>query len=224
MPRDLDADFVTTKNAETNQPIWLYRVAITDNAAEDIFLAEYNENVSYFKDTNTVQVYTAFPMAHQGIAENIEDQVDQLQIVVANVSRAMQAYLEQNDGLRDRKVTVRQVFLENIADSDAYIEDVFYVYSVLATDTAVTFTLASRFDVFNVAIPLRQFTRNHCPWTYKEYGCWTDDGAGGWTMPTGFLTGDPDTCARNADECDRHVNTERFGGFTSVPTQSLYQI
>ena len=224
MPREPSADFITTKNAETNEPIWLYRIATSDNPNEDLFFAEYHENVEYFKDTNTAQTYTAFPMAHQGIAENLEDQVDNLQVTVANVSRAIQAYLEQNDGLRDRKVTIRQVFAEHLNDDSAYIEDIYYVYTVSVTDKVAVFTLTTRLEVLNIVVPSRQYVRNHCPWTYKEYGCWIDDGGGGWNMPTGFLTGSPDTCARNSDECDRHANEERFGGFPSVPTESIYQV
>jgi len=48
-------NYIADKNAETNKPIWLYRVAISDDLTDDLFLAEYDEDVYFASDvTGTV--------------------------------------------------------------------------------------------------------------------------------------------------------------------------
>ncbi|HUV63278.1 MAG TPA: hypothetical protein VMW24_05225 [Sedimentisphaerales bacterium] len=43
-------NFIAQKNAATNKPIWLYRVAISDILTEDLFLAEYDVDVYFASD------------------------------------------------------------------------------------------------------------------------------------------------------------------------------
>ena len=190
MPRNVPDAFIAEKNALTNAPIWLYRVNRSDTPTvegeEDWFLAEYPENVAYFKDINTAQTYLAFPLRHGGIHENGEGRIDSLEVTVANVSREIQYELETRDGLRGRKVTIRQVFADHLDDPAAYIEDIFYIDAVAANEQHVTFTLTSKLDVLDIQLPYRRFTRDFCPWTYKGEGCWVSDGGGGWTPPSDF--------------------------------------
>jgi len=241
MARDVPEAFTTAKNAETNAPIWLYRVNISDTpevtGEDDLFLAEWSEDIEFFKDTNTAQTYTAFPMRHRGISQNAEGQIDTLEVAVANVNRIFQFYLEERDGLRDRKVTIRQVFLSQLADSTAYIEDVFHIDSVSADQQVAVFNLLPRFNLLDIHLPKRRFLRDGCAWRYKGEGCWESDGVGGWQIPSdGSFTADGgsggggDLCGKTIAECERHSvpvagnligQFARFGGFLSIPRRNV---
>jgi len=191
--REPSANFLTDKNLETNKPIWLYRINITDSPASgddgDIYFAEYNEDVAYYETNSnvvTARTYLAFPISHGGITENTENRIDTLEVSISNVSREIQAFVELYDGLRGNKVTLRRVFATHLADSSAYVEDIYYIDSVTATAKTISFRLTSRLDVLKVYIPRRRVLRNHCPWTYKGQGCWIEDDAGNFTAPTTF--------------------------------------
>ncbi|NQU44507.1 hypothetical protein HQ520_14545 [bacterium] len=216
--------FLEAKNAATNAPIWLYRIQIDDTPANDLFLAEDAADVAYFKDTSTAQTYTAFPITHGGISSNLDGEVDQLTVSVANVSLLIQAYLEQNNGLRGNKVTVRLVFRDGLADYTAYIESIFYVDSASATAESVSFVLTSKMDLLNTTLPRRTYADRRCQWHYKGLGCWLDDDAGNYSAPTGFTAGSPDTCNRSVTDCQRHQNQERFGAFPSIPNRRRFRI
>ena len=192
MPRDTSSDFIASKNAATNTPIYLYRVSVDGVDANDMFLCDQTETVSFFKDTDTAQDYLPFPITHSNISSNTAGQVDSPVVTIANVSREIQAYLELYDGLRGRKVTIRQVFRDHLDEAAARIEDIYWVDSVTATAETVQFRLVSRLDLVQVTLPGRRFSRNYCPWTYKGRGCWIEDDtvSGGYRVPTAFSTQD----------------------------------
>jgi len=221
MPRDAVDDFLKEKNKSENEPVWLYRIQTSDNPAEDLFLAEYPVDVSYFKDADTPQVYRAFPINHSGFGDNRQGTSESLTITISNVSLEVQSYLEISDGLRQMLVTVRAVFIPLITDPYAYREDEFVIDTVRADSKNATFSLATHYDVQEVETPLRRYHRNTCPFKYKQPGCWTVIG-GVLTEPVGFVTGDPDSCSKTLTECDRHANKTRYGGFPSIPRKQTF--
>ena len=228
MPKSTSQDFIETKNAEANRPVWLYRVQIDSNPVNDLFIAESETNVDYFKDTNTPQTYTARPISHKGISENTDGEVDAVKVIWANVNREVQAYLEANDGLRGKKVTIRQVFRENLDDPAAHIQDFYYIDSVLVTPMEAEFTLTSKLDILEVMVPRRKFNRHFCPWRYRGEGCFrtVEDSngfpTGTFTAPEDFEVNGADTCNKTLEDCERHKNNKRFGGFPGVPGKTVF--
>ena len=182
-----NANFISEKNKVTNAPIWLYRIATTDSVADDLYLAEYDQAVNYFKDVATPQTYLSdIPLTHEGIDENASGKIGGLTIKVANATREMQAFLELNDGLRGRKVTIRQVFQATLADPDAYIEDIYYIDSVDASIGQIKFKLTSKMDVLQMTVPRRSYNRSYCSWDYKAAGCWELQNDGSFVEPSSF--------------------------------------
>jgi len=188
--RTLSNTLIALKNQPTNDPIWLYRIAIDTDTANDIYLAEYDGDVEFFKVNDdgsmSAQTYLAFPMKHGGIGENIVNQVEGMTISIANVSREIQALIELYDGLRGMKVTVWQVFASLLANQDDYIEDVYYVDSVNSNATSATFHLMPKLDAMKVNLPGRRYLRNHCPNIYEGRGCYINNGDGTFSAPSGF--------------------------------------
>jgi len=193
MPVTLPDSFLQEKNAQINEPIYLYRVQISNNPGasgepEDLFLAEYHEDVPYFREDSgefTPQVYTRFPLTHSDITTNNEAMVDSLNVSVANVNREMQYYIEQYDGLSGRKVTIFLVFKSLLSESSAHIAHVFYVDGGTADENRITLNLTSKMDLLDVTLPRRLYMRSFCQWKlYKNTGgCWRASGE----APAGFV-------------------------------------
>ncbi len=182
------SDFIAEKNKETNRPIWLYRINVSDDPqVPDLYFAENITSVSFFETNDgvdTARTYTAFPISHGGVNQNSDGRVDQVSVSIGNVSRVIQEYVESNNGLRGRKVTIRQVFANCLTNPNNYIEDIFYIDSIpSATEKTIEFTLTSKFDIVDLQLPGRVYQRNRCSWLYKGDGCFINGSA-----PTGFDT------------------------------------
>lgn len=193
MVRQPTADFVLEKNRETNAPIWLYRVNISDkpndSGENDLFVTEWPKTLSYYREdagVYTPQEFVPFPMSHGGLSENTQGQIQTLSISLANVSREMQYFVEHRNGLRGRKVTAWQVFQALLSDPLSHVEDIYYIDSVSCSPSTLEFRLTSSLDLMKVPIPSRVYMRDFCPWIYKGLGCWVSDGVGGYTQPTNF--------------------------------------
>lgn len=201
MPREIDATFKQEKAKQENRPVFLYIIEDYDGS-NDLYLAGYDEDIVYNGIT-----YTRFPITHEFTGENNQGQIDQVKVRLANVSRLIQLYLEQYD-FRGRKVIIRTVWADQLADPDAYIDDIFYVDNYTADQNNVEFTLTSKFDVLGVDLPARRYARNYCSWKFKSVEC-------------GYM-GAELTCDKTQQRCKQLNNYQRFGAFPSVPTRRIY--
>lgn len=201
MPRDIDTTFKQEKAKQENSPVFLYIIEDYDGS-NDLYLAGYDEDIVYNGIT-----YTRFPITHEFTGENNQGQIDQVKVRLANVSRLIQLYLEQYD-FRGRKVIIRTVWADQLADPDAYIDDIFYVDNYTADQNNVEFTLTSKFDVLGVDLPARRYARNYCSWKFKSAEC-------------GYM-GAELTCDKTQQRCKQLNNYQRFGAFPSVPTRRIY--
>jgi len=198
-----DSDFKTEKNAAENKPIYLYTIEDYDGASNDLTFAEYDSDVTYDGIT-----YYKFPIKHEPISENSEGQVDALRVSVANVNRAIQAYLEAYD-LRGKKVTIRIVWANKLDDADAHVDFILYIDTYSATETVVEFTLTSKMDLMDVTLPFGKYNRNYCRWKFKGTEC-------------GY-SGSEASCDKRKATCETLMdNIARFGAFPSVPTNRIF--
>ena len=200
--RDLDPTFISEKNKEENRPIFLYKIYDYDGQSNDLLFAEWHEDIS-FKEEN----YQKFPIKHKFIGENIQGSIDVLEITLCNISRLIQAYLEQYDW-RGKKVLIRRVWEDQLNDPDAYMDDIFYVDQIEANQNDVKVTLSSKFDVLDIELPLERFSRTHC--RYKDFK----------GTRCGY-SGEEDSCNRTWQKCKELENYKRFGGFPSIPSRRL---
>ncbi len=201
MPREIDATFKQEKAKRENTPIFLYTLEKYDGA-NDLCLAGFDEDVIYNGIT-----YSRFPITHEFVGENNQGQIDQVKVRLANVSRLIQLYLEQFD-FRGKKVTIRMIWLDQLSDPDAFMDDIFYIDSYTADQNNVEFTLTGKFDVLGVDLPARRYSRNYCSWKFKSAEC-------------GYQ-GAELTCNKTKQRCKQLNNYQRFGAFPSVPARRIY--
>lgn len=202
MPVDTNATFISEKNLPENRPVFLYRVH-EYNGTDDLLMAAHDEDVEFNSET-----YSKFPITHDSIPDNGRGEIDTVNVRVSNVSRLIQAYLELYD-FRGKKVTITQVFLDQLADADAKISYIFYIDNYKASDQDVEFQLTSRFDVIDVMLPLGAYNRNYCRWKFKSTEC-------------GYV-GAESVCNKTKQDCrDNKNNVQRYGGFPSIPQRRLF--
>ena len=206
MPRIDNANFIADKNAPANSPIFLYVIYDYDGAGTNFYFAEYDENVDFDGIT-----YVAFPVTHDKIGENTSGTIDKVNISFGNVSRYLQAYLEIYD-FREKKVEIRTVFSNHLADTDAVIKDTYYIDAYSSDQESVSLSLTSKFDILNINAPIRKYTRNQCPWLYNSVDC---------AVGSADFAAYP-TCGRTLADCRLRNNSSRFGGFPSVPDRNVY--
>ena len=201
MPRDIDPTFKQEKAKQENRPIYLYIIEDYDGS-NDLYLVGYDEDVVYDSVT-----YTRFPIMHEFTGENNQGRIDQVKVRLANVSRLIQLYLEQYD-FRGKKVIIRTVWVNQLSDPDAHMDDIFYIDNYTADQTNVEFTLTGKFDVLGMDLPARRYARNYCSWKFKSSEC-------------GYAGAETE-CNKTQQRCKQLNNYQRFGAFPSVPTRRIY--
>lgn len=227
--RTADPNFIIEKNKETKSPIRLYTVYNYDGAGNNRYFAEADEDI-WFRtvyyltdvegnhlydvegnrlcvDYDAGQTYTRFPITFDRISENTRGEIDQMRVTVSNISRLIQSDLEAYD-LEKCRVSIKTVFYEYLDDTNVVIEDIFYIDSYTADEKDVVFTLSSKFDILDISLPLRKYTRNSCPWKFKGTEC-------------GYA-GSETSCSRLLSRCRTLGNQLRFGGFPSIPSRRMY--
>lgn len=200
--RDVSSSFITEKNKLTNRPIFLYTVFDYNGADGNLYFAAYDADVVF-----DGQTYLKFPIIHDIVQENTNAEIDHVKLRVSNVSREIQAYLEAYD-FHNKKVSIKQVFADHLADATCFIEDIYYIDSYQADVQAAEFTCTSKFDVMQLQLPARKFWRNYCQWKFKGTEC--------------AYAGGETTCNKTFARCEELNNKQRFGGFPSIPSHRIF--
>ena len=165
MPKTIPPEFNQQANALQNKPIHLYTVYDYDGASSNLYFAEYDTDITFNGIT-----YVRFPISYDTVGENNRGQIDQVSVTISNVSRLIQGYLEQYD-FRGKKVSIKTVWADALGDTDNLVEDTFFIDSYSSDENNVGFMLTSKFDVLDLSLPLRSYSRNYCQWKFKGTEC-----------------------------------------------------
>jgi phage-related protein len=194
-----------------------------------MFLAAWNKPVEFFipdKSTDGSQpmTYIPFPIALEPVGTNLNSESLSMKIGVSNVNRIVGDAIQMAGGLRGNRVYHLRVFNGLLDSKDNVITEVMYIDSVSINQEAVGFALESKFNILNVDLPLRNYHRDFCDFTFKSAEC----GFGWGYANSGFsLNVSGEYPLASMDSCDHtlvgmngcvaHRNTVRFGGFPSIP-------
>lgn len=140
MPKDLPSAFLLKKNQleQFTPSIQLWEVEVSDTLT--LYLANHPVAVRYQGHD-----YLPFPITHDEIKEEAQGRLQRLSVRVSNVTREVQYYLEHNDGLRGRSVTLILVYYDP-ADPEGSlalgeIRQVYTIDAVQANDQVAVFVL-----------------------------------------------------------------------------------
>ena len=190
--KSLPANLILEKNKLATTSAWLLLVEITLPSATVIRLARNNENVTFQSNT-----YTAFPFDIDSTKSSGQGEIPQVQLRVSNVTRLLQAYVEQYNGGVGFTVKITVVNSALLAENYAELQMTFDVLACQSDSQWITFTLGAP-NPLRRRYPLYRAIANHCNWTYKGREC--------------NYTGARATCKRTLADCQAHSNSARFGG------------
>jgi lambda family phage minor tail protein L len=203
MPHSVPAEYLQTKNAKVNKPIRLYTLHNYDGSGTNLCLAEYKTNIVFDGVT-----YAKFPITIGPITENARGEVDATRVLVSNVSREIQYYLE-NYELRGKKLSIYQVWADQLADTDNYKMHAYYIDRIESSAKVVAFDCLSLWDINDAQVPACLYLRGNCEWIktggYKGTQC-------------GSVSAEA-SCDGTMANCRARNNISRYGGFPSIPSQ-----
>jgi len=213
----LSATAYLEKNKLTSTKAWLVLLKITLTDDTEIFLVANTEQVTW--PVTNGDIYLGFPFEIDEIGDTNKGEIPSVAIKVSNVTRSLEPYLEDYDGMVDSIVEIYVVNSTNVeipSDPGAGVNNITpeieLRYEILrshADSQWVTFTLGAT-NPFNKRFPRNKVSKNYC--RYKEFKgdrCQYD--------------GEQTSCDRSLDTCrivmDNAIN---FGGCPGVATKGIY--
>ncbi len=198
----MNESFRTEKNKSTNVPIYLYTIYDYNGEGDNLNFAEWDEDIIFDEVT-----YHKFPIKHDEIGENTQNETPAIKVKISNVSRLIQYYLEAYDW-RNKKVRIRLIWLDKLDEEDTKLDFIFYIDSYTANESIAEFLLLPKIDALGVILPKRVYSRNYCQWRFKGVEC-------------GY-SGVEIECNKTKQRCKELNNYIRFGGFPAIPEKKMY--
>ena len=140
----------------------LLEVTIPSTPATTLYLVRNTENITY-----NLQTYAAFPFELDVSKQVSKGDIPTIEVRVSNVTRTIQAYLEDYDGLVDESVTIR-VVAKPVGEPD-YLEAESWTYDILGTHSDaeyVYFTLGAP-NPLSKRFPLYRYIAFNCRWRFR---------------------------------------------------------
>lgn len=163
--KTLPANLILEKNKLATPSAWLVLLKITlpDNTV--LRLVNNTEDIVYQANT-----YTAINFNLESTKSSGTGQIPTVQLSISNVTRIIQAYLENLDGAVDSEVLLTVVNSAYLAENYAELEMLFSVLSTKANAQYVTFELGAP-NPLRKRFPQYLFIGNHCNWRFLFAEC-----------------------------------------------------
>ena len=216
MALTINASFTAEKNKlEGAQPVRLIALEYGDLSSSWVYWSLSNADVEYFQPgTATPQTYTAAPVEVGRLEAGPIDQAPAQTLKASNVDRTMIAYLENNNGLRGRKVKIIRTFDNLLSNASANIVETYFVDGSKAKLTQAELKMVGRTTFYKITVPGRTYRRDQCQWQFKSCECTGTSGT-----PSNSTLASPSftSCLKTLASCDVYNNTSRYGGFPGIP-------
>lgn len=201
--KTLPLNLLLAKNqvGQTSPWLILLTVTLTDSPPTTLYLVKNNEDITFQS-----QVYTATSFELDASKETSKGEIPSLSLKVCNVTRVLQAYLEELTGAVGATVTIRIVNAALLAEDYSELEMTFDVMSTSSDAMWVTFNLGAP-NPLRSRFPKFRYLANHCGWIFKSREC--------------NYTGGATDCARTLQACQALSNSPRFGGHAGLSNQGI---
>jgi len=173
--------------------------------ANDICLVKNSANVNWGG-----KAWFAFPMELGDHNVTQERELPELSLKVSNVLRALQPYIEDEDGFCGKTIILRIINSKDIGTSNPeMLREEYTILSVSSDVMWLDFKLGCA-DAIYRRLPTYRYTMTFCRWRYGSKPCGV---TGSWLKTP---------CGKTIDECNKRGNIVRFGGFPGIPQGSVY--
>ena len=191
----LPAVLIGEKNDLTSAHPWLVLLEIQFDG-DTIRLVRNEADVTWDSQT-----WTRFPFELDVIGETRRGEVPAVTLRVSNISRVIQAYIEDYDGGVDADVIIRVVHANHLSVTTPALRLDYIVTNVSADSKEVRFTLGAG-NLLRRRFPAGRFLQNFCRWRFKSTQC-------------GYAGAETE-CSKTLSRCRELANSPRFGGFPGV--------
>ena len=200
MPLPLSSIAIAEKNKLATDSIFMLALmVIVPGVVDPIRIVLNNSDITWAGDT-----WTAFPFEIADLSDNNKGEVPQIVVKIANVSRAMEGFIQDYDsyvktnGYEPMGVYIYVLNSKNLASSTPEVEHYFELTKPSFDAKWAYFTLGAG-NPFNRRFPGNRIMKSHC--VYRRF---KGDRCG--------YTGSETTCDRTLTQCRAFNNQARFGG------------
>lgn len=203
---------------ETSAILTLIEIQISDDQFLPLHMGD--KDITY-----DGELYEKWNIGISDVTENIDGTIDTLDVAVGNVSRAMQSYVEANNGLRGNRIVIKQIYEALLNDNTAFVSETYYIMSTIPKGTVIMFSCTSKFDQAGIRLPLSRSSRLHCDWEYNDVDTcdWSNQSG---SLDTGnFPLADATSCDKGLNTpngCKAHLNSTRPRMFQGIPEGDLF--
>jgi len=194
--------YTQQKNKQFSTSIILYGIRYDATANKWLYYTNYGSAVTY----DGIE-YVPAVIHHDAFKENTTGKIESVTLEIGNVDKIIQYYIDSYNALRKAKVVIKQVFKEELSDPTCYDEQIYYIDGCSVSTSVASFVLGSSFDIMNVKVPKRTYSRGYCQFRFKGTEC-------GYAGPEG-------TCNKTIQRCIELGNVERVGMFPAIPMKRL---
>lgn len=165
--KNLPANLIIEKNKLATRSAWitLLDIALNDAGDTHVRLARNTQAVTF--DGNTYQPFN-FDVAQK--TDDNKGEIPTWTLRVANVTRLLESYLEDTDGLADATVTLIVVNSAHLTEDYTELTKTFDVLDCESDPTWVTLTLGAP-NLLRQRFPLRRFMALHCGFHFESAEC-----------------------------------------------------
>ena len=202
--RTLPASVILEKNKLANDAPFLILLDIVLVSTTTIRLVRNTSDIVYGGNT-----YTAFPFELNNARESNTGEIEAMQIMVGNVTRSLQAYLEEENGCIGAEVTITVLHADHLTDVALEL-----TYSVVGSysDAYWVYLSLGMVSPLRKRFPLYRYL-SHCNWVGNYKG---DECKYSGAEPPGETS-----CDGSYDACSRRANTAKFGGHIGLRNASV---
>ena len=210
MPLVISSDIIREKNKIEGGGIFIILLKIIIPGLEEPITITSDTNETVWNE----ETYVPFPFLLEEIHDTIKGDVPQVQLKISNVTRAIEAYIQQYDeyckenGYSPIIVYIYVVHSEHLEETDPIVEYIFELRQPQTNAMWVTFTLSAT-NLFMKRFPIYRMLKNRC--RYKTF-----------KGPLCGYSGSETTCDRTLARCRELGNSNRFGGFPGLGRAPLY--
>lgn len=221
---------------EGSWPIDMYCINASQSDVEYYYYTDMNQNVIGYSLSNTGTIqnteieYTGLPIDRNEVTSGVQGEITGVDISIPNVDRTLESLIHTKRYFRGCEVYIMTGFAKHLPsgstatyigdspDHNAIIKEKFYVDSVTSNQSIVTFHCRSKFDINKIILPNRSYSRD-CAWargvgdSYRGNECDPSGNISATTFPT---------CDGTLEQCRERDNSSRFGGFVSIPRESVF--
>ncbi len=205
--KTIPTNLILEKNllSQTNEWLWLIDLYYIDDDSTPLRIVKNNEDIVYGGNT-----YTAFPFDIEGTKQSSKGEIPTVKLSVGNVTRVIQAYVEDYSGLVGKTVCLHLVNVGHLTEDYTEFEQYFEILSCSSNENWIIFELGSP-NPIRRRFPLHRYLADYCPWAGYFMAASVAVECGYPVAGSGFTS-----CDGTLQTCKARGNSSRFGGFPGL--------